>query len=778
MSVAKASAGALVPVAPLLPDRFALLDWLLPACEPDRAALLYPKSRGSLSPGWVMNQADAERAVEAYRNGALAGEVFDSTTQDGKAYRITGAVRLGLVPHRDRRVVIFCVDLDDHGEGATVHLAGEVNRFFGAEPLTFTSKGGKGLHRFFRLAQSMETTAFVKWAKAWGFNRRADIEIFPKTVKNTQAWLPNAPNEQGGDAYVSGDFESCIVTSLPEAPTARLTTTTLHFLRGFVSKPGRNAALNAAAYELGQKRVARNEAWALCQRGAQLCGLEHEEPQQTYTTFQSGYDAGTQVAPALSNQIVTSGAASEQITLRRLDGIGNGERFIDHYGRDVRYSYGLDRWLVWTGQRWSLDSQATVEAMAKQTARLILQEKDHAIKEAREAGKDDADIEVIEKAFLKHYLAAARVHGVKDTLTMAQSEQGVKIAISEIDANPMLLNVLNGTIDLATGTLRHHDPRDCITKLAPVSFDPDADSSLWQSFLDRIFDGDEELIAYIQRAVGYSLTGGVGEQCLFFLYGSGQNGKSVFIQTLLHMLGEYAQKAPTEMIMKQERSSSGGASPDMARLRGVRLAVTAELEENQRMGEARVKDLTGADRIVARHLYREPIEYDPTHKLWIYGNHKPTIRGTDEGIWRRIRLIPFTVRIPDHEKDPQLTEKLQREGAGVLAWALRGCLEWQRDGLGLPRAVARATEAYRSESDRLGEFIDECCVQQVHASVGKSDLYTAYEAWCKQSGEYAVSKKKLGLRLTERGFEEQRTKHYRAWLGLKLIREGASHVEG
>ena len=216
----------------------------------------------------------------------------------------------------------------------------------------------------------------------------------------------------------------------------------------------------------------------------------------------------------------------------------------------------------------------------------------------------------------------------------------------------------------------------------------------------------------------------------------------------------------------------------MARLRGVRLAVTAELDENQRMGEARVKDLTGADRIVARHLYREPIEFDPTHKLWIYGNHKPAIRGTDDGIWRRIRLVPFTVTIPNDEKDPHLTEKLKRERDGILGWAVRGCLEWQRDGLGLPSAVASATEAYRSESDRLAAFLDECCVVEMWARVGKTDLYSAYHTWSQNSGEHPVSKRKLGQQLMERGFDEERTKRQRNWIGLGLLTGGAPDATG
>lgn len=757
-------------------DRLALLDWLQPNCEPDRVALLYPKSRGNLSPGWVMGKADTDRAVAAYRAGSLADETFQSTTKSGKSYRICNPQRLGLVPHRNGRVLVFCVDLDDHSDdGGTVHLSAAINRFLGAEPIVFTSKGGKGLHCFFRLAEPIDAAAFVAWARAWCFNRQGAPEIFPKTTKNTQTWLPNQPNDRGGDAYVSGSIESCLVKNFPEAPTAKLTTTTADFLRGFVREPGRNEALNKAAFELGTKRVDRGEASRLCLLGARLCGLEAEEPDQTRTTITSGYEAGLGAAPTIDPS-VNGHVPAVAIKFRRLDGIGNGERFIDHHGRDVRFCYELDKWLVWTGRRWSPDAQVAVEARAKKTARLILKEMERALNEARDAGKPDDEFEAIEKTYKKQYFSAARVTGVRDTLKMAQSEPGVKVTIAQIDANPMLFNVRNGTIDLATGQLHVHRRADGISKLAPASFHPGANSALWQAFLDRIFDGDEELIAFIQRAVGYSLTGHVGEQCLFFLYGTGQNGKSVFVQTLLSVLGEYAQKAPTEMIMKQERSSSGGATPDMARLRGVRLAVTAELEENQRLGESRLKDLTGSDRIVARKLYCEPIEFDPTHKLWIYGNHKPTIRGTDDGIWRRIRLVPFAVTITNEEKDPDLFQKLRAERDGVLAWAVRGCLEWQEKGLGLSHVVAQATSAYRNESDRLGDFLDECCVVQADTACSKSELYSAYERWCRESGEYTVSKKKLGQRLAERGLTEGRNAAGRYWQGLGLQPQTMNNV--
>jgi len=459
----------------------------------------------------------------------------------------------------------------------------------------------------------------------------------------------------------------------------------------------------------------------------------------------------------------------KSIRLFKLDGIGNGERLVYYYGENVCYCYGLKTWMQWENRRWSLDAKAEVEAMAKETARLILKEMEVALEKARLAGEDDKALEALESAYRLQERRAASAHGVNDMLRLAQSEPGVEVKSSALDADPMLFNVLNGTVDLRTGELRPHQRGDHITKLAPVEYHPGASCPLWRAFLDRVFAGNQELIAYIQRAVGYSLTGLVTEQCLFFLFGTGRNGKTVFIQTGLGILGDYGQKAPTGLIMKRDRDDGGRASPDMARLRGARLAVTAEVDEGNCMGEARVKDLTGGDRVIARPLYCDPIEFDPTHKLWVYGNHKPAIRGADEGIWRRIRLVPFTVTIPEEEVDKDLITKLWGERNGIFMWMLTGCLDWQRAGsLGTPQVVADATSQYRQESDRLGEFLEELCVVADYARVSKGDLYSAYSDWAKTSGEHPVSKKKLGIRLLERGFNEDRTASGRFWVGLGL----------
>ncbi len=721
-----------------------LIRWLWPYCDHEHAAVMYPQSGGSLSPGWVKGEEDVQRAAKAFVEDTLACERFESVTKGGKPYSIDGGSRLGFVPHRNSLVTVFCLDLDDHaGDGGNVHLRNTLARFFGASPVVFTSKGGKGYHGFFRLNVPMGTSDFVAWCKAWGFNRSGEPEVFPKTDKLSQVWLPGEPNEQGGDRYISGDLESCVINQLPKAPSDHLTSTTLRFLRGQQTQPGRNDALNKAAYELGQKQIDRAQAWNLCERGARLCGLDSDE---TRSTFDSGYMSGMQTQLQLSMKSPSQSNAGVLANQYELDGIGNGERFARMYGRDARYCETLDTWFVWDTTRW-VQSKTRVQAMAKDTARQITDQ--------------------------KHRKKSSSKHGIREMLYLAGSEPGMDVELSRFDGNPMIFNCRSGTIDLLTGQIRKHDRTDLLSKISPVSYDQSGSCPRWLVFLETVFDRDQELISYIQRVCGYILTGDVSEQCLFFLYGDGCNGKSVFASMLQYVLGEYATRSPAELVMKSVRSSSGGASPDVARLMGARLAVTSELEEGHTLSESQVKDLSGGDRMVARPLYSSPFEFDPTHKLLLYGNHRPEVVGTDHGIWRRLRLIPFDVTIPESTRDRHLLDHLKGESGAILAWMVNGCLDWKRHGLGLPVAVHEATGGFRADSDAVGRFIEECCEHADGVFTLKSDMYKAYTGWCKRSGESALSGKALHPRMLQHGFTEKRFNSGRCWVGIELQKDQA-----
>jgi putative DNA primase/helicase len=348
------------------------------------------------------------------------------------------------------------------------------------------------------------------------------------------------------------------------------------------------------------------------------------------------------------------------------------------------------------------------------------------------------------------------------------------VAPDELDADPMLLNTKSGTIDLRTGELREHRREDLITKLAPVEYDPGAEAPAWGAFLERVLP-DEELRGFVRRAAGYSASGDTSEQCLFINHGVGANGKSTFHEAAAAALGDYAMRAPTDMLLARR---SGAVPNDVARLKGARFVTAAETEDGRRLAESLVKDLTGQDTITARFMRAEFFDFKPTHKLHLSTNHKPEIRGTDAAIWRRIRLVPWTVTIPPAEQDKKLSEKLRGELAGVLAWIVRGCVEWRHEGLKAPDAVRKATGAYRSEMDVIGAFIEDCCVLRPDASALATPLYVAYKEWCEESGEPIEKQRRFGMRLTERGLRREKVGGVYKWYGIGLRGGGAGPSGG
>jgi putative DNA primase/helicase len=335
------------------------------------------------------------------------------------------------------------------------------------------------------------------------------------------------------------------------------------------------------------------------------------------------------------------------------------------------------------------------------------------------------------------------------------------------DSNPLLLGVANGVVELGTGTFRKSGKEDYIIKQVGTPYDRAATCPMWEKFLSRVLSEDAELISFIQRAVGYSLTADIREQVLFFLYGTGQNGKSTFAECLKHLFGNYVIKATTSLYTLDRHASEPLA--EIARLVGKRLVTGAETEEGARLAESRVKDITGGDTLTGRELYCPAFNFLPTHKLWIYGNHRPDVRGNDHGIWRRIKLIPFEVQIPDEEKDPQLLEKLLQELPGILNWAIEGCLEWQKTGLGTPRIVIDATAEYREEEDEIGEFIAECCVRE--GKVERSKLYEVYRYWAESAGIRMPLRQKgfaKRIRVRQGISEPPKSNGKRYWAGISL----------
>ena len=439
--------------------------------------------------------------------------------------------------------------------------------------------------------------------------------------------------------------------------------------------------------------------------------------------------------------------------------LGNGKRLVDMFRASIRYCYPWKAWLVWNGKHWDVDKSGKLQRYARKVIDSIYED----------AGIEE-DLEE-RKRLLLFAIKSESTSSFNNMIELACSEEGISILPETFDTDPWLFNVQNGTLDLRTGLLRPHAQNEFITKISPVTFDPAAECLEWKRFLNSIFNNNQNIIEYIQRKSGYILTGVTREEDLDILYGIGGNGKSKLTGALIYLMGDYHTKANIETIQATKQQSSGCASSDVACLKGARLVTVSEPEKGTHLNESRVKDLTGRDPIKARQLYQEPFEFMPEFKLWLYTNFKPIIRGQDRGIWRRIKLIPFEVCIPDEQQDKNLDIKLQAEAAGILNWCLEGCLKWQKDGLKVPDEILQATAEYKDEMDVFGEFFKDCCVLEKGAVEYSLPLHTVYKVWCGIQDYNPYSLKKFISNLEERGYKRlPKNMKGVSFLGLKLQR--------
>ena len=421
------------------------------------------------------------------------------------------------------------------------------------------------------------------------------------------------------------------------------------------------------------------------------------------------------------------------------------------FGGKILYWDAAEKWLVWDGRRWILDTPGGLFPFIKSMHRKLSIS-------ANEC--EDSDL----KSRLRKELIKFESHHRRATIIKAMTVLPELIVTSDqLDADPMLLNCLNGILDLRTGKLLSHDPSYMITRIVNLDFNAEAVCPLFERFVSRIFMENCKLISYVQRFFGYCLTGKTDEQVMLFCYGTGSNGKTTLLKIFLMLLSDFAASAQAELLMAKD--ARGGASSDIARLKGARLVAVNEVQEDARLDEARVKTLTGGDRITARHLFREFFEFDPQFKLVLVGNHKPTIKGQDHGIWRRIHLLLFNATIPDNERDPELLDKLKLELPGILAWAVRGCSDWHQNGLMPPNEVTDAGNAYRKSEDHFGQWFDDCCDPKDNA-IAMHDLMHA--SFVEHSGMSYVTKNKMSKWLIERGYEHSRKDTGKYWIGIKL----------
>lgn len=628
---------------------------------------------------------------------------------------------------------IVAIDLDIEEDGPE-YWAELVSRL-GLNDNTVTClTGGWGLHLYYRMPQDIKIPSSIrKLGPGIDVKAEGGYVILPPSIH---------PNGNRYEWEVNHHPDNCAILPLPQAIIKLLEDKKQHPVLPTagekIAEGKRNDYLACLAGSMRRRGMSRNGIEAALQ-------VENEE----------------RCLPPLSEKDVKGIAASisryppgppgdDFMNLEFTD-LGNARRIEHLFGKDLRFCEILDTWFTWNGEQWRPDEINEVRTLAHEISNILIMEATHMQDKDKQA------------KIIKHALSSqshSRITGM-----IEEAKALLPIVPQDMDKDLHLFNCGGGIIDLRTGRASEHRREDLITRIAPVIYDPTATCPIWIKFLNEIMLGNISMIRFLQKMVGYALTGYTSEQCIFVLHGTGCNGKSTFVSTLKHLFGNYAvQTSPETFMVKREQ----GIPSDLARLKSVRLVVAAETDQGRRLSESLIKQISGGDAINARELFGKWFEFVPAMKFWLVTNHKPVIRGTDQAIWRRIRLIPFNYTVPEDLKDEALPEKLLAELSGILNWVIEGCLAWQTEGLGIPDEVREATSDYREEMDLLGGFLSERCILNPNHEAAASELYAHYKAWCQENNEEPVTSNLFGRLLTERGL----SKHKETTRAKRVIYKG------
>lgn len=627
--------------------------------------------------------------------------------------------------------------------------------------------GGGGQHIYFRCEKDLPNR--VRFAPGMDARSQGGLVVGPGSVHASGGcykWEPGHSPQDAELAEMPQWLFDAVLGAAALNPAATTKPSARDILERYLGRaqPGcRNEVGFALACQLRDNGVSQSEAACLLREYAARVPGDGYSVAEALASVEQAYGRPPRepwATPAAADRPegALPGAGPDALPLTDL---GNAERLIRAHGENLRFDADAGRWLRWIGTHWEADTTGGIQRLAAQVVR-------------RMYGllPDIADRSTADSWFA-HIRRSESQQRLQAMVSLAATLDGVPVTSVELDSNPWLLTCKNGTVDLRTGRLLPHSREHLITRCLPVDYTADADCPTWLRFLNAVFGGDKELIDFVQRAIGYSLTGDTSEQCFFFLHGGGSNGKSTLLSVLREILGDHHRKVGTDTLLDRTDSTIPN---DLARLRGARVVTAIEAKPGRKLAETLVKELTGGDAITARFLRQEYFEFVPTFKLWLACNHLPTIDGQDCAIWRRIRLIPFNVTFSPPEsgqppyQDKMLLPKLRAEYPGILAWGVRGCLEWQERGLREPKAVIAAVEGYQGDMDVLGDFLADCCDIHPGARVKAAELYAAYMAWAESEGErFPLSKRAFGLRLGERGTFQRVSVHgCRYWTGLEL----------
>lgn len=479
-------------------------------------------------------------------------------------------------------------------------------------------------------------------------------------------------------------------------------------------------------------------------RGADTYGkrlLEKARASCTDVYEPSKYDDDTSLAVGFFKN-GTTGASTKTKTYDATD-TGNAHRLYDKFGSVLRYSYNRKKWYFWTGKKWTLDESGEIKKLADE------------ICEDLKAEAWQIPDEDLQESALKWAKRTASSSAKESMIKECQHLYDIPASPDDFDSYNDFLNCQNGVVNLKNGELIPHDSRLMLSKICDCEYDVKRRKpKRWLQFLDEITNGNKDLQDYIQKCVGYSICGSNKEQCAYFLYGMGNNGKSTFLDTIADMLGDYASNAQPDTLMLQSKIGGlgGGANSDIARLKSARFVTCEEPTEGVRLNEGLLKQLTGGSKVTCRFLYGDEFEYTPEFKIWVATNHKPVVRGTDVGIWRRIKLIPFEVNIPKSKVDKNLKYKLRQEFPQILAWAVEGCMKWQEEGLEDPLCVVDATKDYKQEMDLIAGFVEQCVIidYENNDKIMGVELFAIYKAWAKANNEFEMTAKKFGMEIVKK----------------------------
>ena len=454
--------------------------------------------------------------------------------------------------------------------------------------------------------------------------------------------------------------------------------------------------------------------------------------------------------------------ALAELISKRSD-IANGRWFVKLFASSVRFNRDRQAWYVWDGKRWLLDRGTDIEKYAKRAV-------DELLRQAVKLALDDEKRQIL----IRYALQCGTVKAVTNMLKMARSEDEIECRETDFDADPYLLNVRNGTIDLRTGELREHRQEDFITRCVDVDYDPNVRNDEWERTLLQVFCDDPDTVRYFQRAMGYSITGCVNEECFFLMYGTGRNGKGTLLESVEALFDEYVKTTPFNTFQKQ-KNTGGAATPELAELAGARIVVASEAPEDARFALDRLKGLTGGDRVNARFLHLNPFTYKPQFKIWIAVNYRPKANADDVAFWERVKAVPFNRTFKDEERDKTLKTRLKASLQGILTWVVEGAVVWHREGLGTCKAVEESTQDYLAENDHFTRWLTECCVtgdaKMVATTKALSDSYLKWVGENDISQFEWLNPTAFGLKLTRLGFEKDGTQKKRTGIGLRAVDE-------